>query len=133
MVQSILEVSGLTVSFPTQQGLVQAVRGVDFKLDSGETLGVVGESGSGKSVTFLAVMGLLPSRAIIAGSIKLNGQELVGAKPKEWREVRGNEIAMIFQDPLSALNPTHKVGSQITEMLHSHQDLTDKQARSSSD
>jgi peptide/nickel transport system ATP-binding protein len=126
--QSILEVSDLTVSFPTQQGLVQAVRGVDFKLNSGETLGVVGESGSGKSVTFLAVMGLLPSRAVIGGSIKLNGRELVGAKPKEWREVRGNEIAMIFQDPLSALNPTHKIGSQITEMLHSHQDLTDKQA-----
>jgi oligopeptide/dipeptide ABC transporter ATP-binding protein len=73
-------------------------------------------------------MGLLPSRAIVTGSIKLAGKELVGIKPKEWRDVRGDEIAMIFQDPLSALNPTHKIGRQITEMLNAHQDLTRAQA-----
>jgi oligopeptide/dipeptide ABC transporter ATP-binding protein len=125
---SVLEVRDLVVSFPTDQGLVQAVRGVDFDLKAGESLGVVGESGSGKSVTFLAVMGLLPAKARISGSIKLNGKELVGIRPQDWRQVRGNDIAMIFQDPLSALNPTHRIGRQISEMVLAHNDMSNRDA-----
>jgi oligopeptide/dipeptide ABC transporter ATP-binding protein len=116
------------VSFPTLNGNVQAVRGVDIDVASGELLAVVGESGSGKSVTFLGLMGLLPPSTKISGSAMLGDVELVGAKPKVAQRVRGKKIAMIFQDPLSALNPVHKIGSQIVEMITSHQDLSKSQA-----
>src|SRR5262245_46847413 len=117
MATPVLELSDLRVSFPTDDGLVQAVRGVDLVVHEGELVGVVGESGSGKSVSFLAVMGLLPKSARITGSAKVHGQELVGVDAKVQRSVRGQKLAIIFQDPLSALNPVHKIGAQIAEMI----------------
>jgi peptide/nickel transport system ATP-binding protein len=128
MATPVFELSDLRVSFPTDDGPVQAVRGVDLIVHEGELVGVVGESGSGKSVTFLAVMGLLPRSAIITGSAKVHGQELVGVDKKVQRQVRGQRLAIIFQDPLSALNPVHQVGDQIAEMIRAHQDLSEKQA-----
>ena len=125
---SVLSIRDLRVTFKTHQGSVQAVRGVDLDISGGELMGVVGESGSGKSVTFLAAMGLLPSSAKISGSVCLDGEELIGASAKKMRSVRGRLLSMIFQDPLSALNPVHRVGEQIVEMLHSHQKLSAKAA-----
>ena len=123
MAESILQIRDLRVTFKTQMGELRAVRGVDVDVAPGEILGVVGESGSGKSVSFLAAMGLLPKSATITGSVKLDGEELIGAKSKVIRSVRGRSLAMVFQDPLSALNPVHRVGDQIVEMLQSHQDI----------
>jgi peptide/nickel transport system ATP-binding protein len=120
----VLEIRDLRVTFPTESGLVKAVRGVDVTVDAGELLGVVGESGSGKSVTFLAAMGLLPKNARVEGSVKVHGKELVGASSAVMREHRGKRISMIFQDPLSALNPTHKIGHQVSEMLRAHNDMS---------
>jgi peptide/nickel transport system ATP-binding protein len=123
MSESILQIRDLRVTFNTQMGELKAVRGIDVDVAPGEILGVVGESGSGKSVSFLAAMGLLPSSATITGSVKLDGQELIGSKRKAFRSVRGKSLAMVFQDPLSALNPVHRVGDQIVEMIQSHQDV----------
>jgi oligopeptide/dipeptide ABC transporter ATP-binding protein len=117
----ILEVRDLQVTFRTEEGIVKAVRGVDLDVRRRDVLGVVGESGSGKSVTMLAVLGLLPKSAKITGSARFLGKELIGAKPADLRAVRGAGIAMIFQDPLTALNPTHKVGNQLTEAIRAHQ------------
>lgn len=128
MTDAVLSVKDLRVSFPTDDGDVQAVRGISFDIAEHELMGIVGESGSGKSVTFLAVMGLLPKRAKISGSIKVGGQELVGAHDKVVRKVRGKKVAMIFQDPLTALNPVHRVGDQVIEMIQAHQDVSDKEA-----
>lgn len=125
--QPVLEIRDLRVTFPTESGKVQAVRGVDVTVGPGEMLGVVGESGSGKSVTFLAAMGLLPKSAKIEGSVKVHGHELVGLSNSQMRSQRGKRISMIFQDPLSALNPTHKIGHQVSEMIRSHNDVS-KQA-----
>ena len=130
MAAPVFELSDLRVSFPTDDGLVQAVRGVDLTVNEGELVGIVGESGSGKSVSFLAVMGLLPQSARITGSAKVRGQELIGVDKKVQRSVRGQKLAIIFQDPLSALNPVHRVGDQIAEMIQAHQDVNDRQARS---
>jgi ABC-type dipeptide/oligopeptide/nickel transport system ATPase component len=102
---SVLTLRDLRVQFDTPNGPVQAVRGVDLDLAPGEILGVVGESGSGKSVTFLAMLGLLPKSAQISGSAKIEDTELVGADTKSMRSIRGQRVSMIFQDPLSALNP----------------------------
>ena len=123
MSNSILQIRDLRVTFKTQLGELKAVRGIDVDVAPGEILGVVGESGSGKSVSFLAAMGLLPSSATISGSVMLDGKELIGAKRKSIRSVRGKSLAMVFQDPLSALNPVHRVGDQIVEMIQSHQDM----------
>ena len=123
MSNSILQIRDLRVTFNTQVGELKAVRGIDVDVAPGEILGVVGESGSGKSVSFLAAMGLLPSSASISGSVMLDGKELIGAKRKAIRSVRGKSLAMVFQDPLSALNPVHRVGDQIVEMIQSHQDM----------
>jgi peptide/nickel transport system ATP-binding protein len=123
MSKSILQIRDLCVTFNTQVGELKAVRGIDVDVAPGEILGVVGESGSGKSVSFLAAMGLLPSSATISGSVMLDGKELIGAKRKAIRSVRGKSLAMVFQDPLSALNPVHRVGDQIVEMIQSHQDM----------
>ena len=123
MSESVLRIRDLRVTFNTQMGELKAVRGIDVDVAPGEILGVVGESGSGKSVSFLAAMGLLPSSATITGSVKLDGQELIGSKRKAFRSVRGKSLAMVFQDPLSALNPVHRVGDQIVEMIQSHQDM----------
>jgi len=128
MTEPVLSVRDLHVSFPTEDGLVQAVRGISFDIAQHELMGIVGESGSGKSVTFLAVMGLLPKRAIVSGSIKVAGEELVGRPDKEVRKVRGKKVAMIFQDPLTALNPVHRVGDQIVEMILAHQDIDNDEA-----
>jgi oligopeptide/dipeptide ABC transporter ATP-binding protein len=105
------------------------VRGIDLDVKAGEMLAVVGESGSGKSVSFLAAMGLLPKTATVEGSVMLDGQQLVGASPKLMRSVRGRLMSMIFQDPLSALNPVHRIGAQISEMLRAHQPMSERAAR----
>jgi peptide/nickel transport system ATP-binding protein len=131
MPDALLEVQDLRVHFRTQDGLVKAVDGVSYSVERGRTLGIVGESGSGKSVTSLAVMGLHHgSSAQISGHIRLDGEELVGAPPARVRELRGDKMAMIFQDPLSSLHPYFSVGSQIVEAYRVHHpEATKKQAR----
>jgi len=126
--EAVLRLRDFRVTFPTLFGKVQAVRGVDLDVRPGDLVGIVGESGSGKSVTFLGLMGLLPKSAIIEGSGKVAGDELVGASQKKINRVRGQQIAMIFQDPLSALNPVHRIGDQIVEMIQSHQNMRNKAA-----
>ncbi|MEU4092856.1 ABC transporter ATP-binding protein [Streptomyces sp. NPDC026673] len=125
----VLSVRDLRVSFPSEAGPVRAVRGVDFTLRAGETLGVVGESGSGKSVTATAVLGLLPDGAEVTGSVELEGRELLGLSDRDMSRVRGRDIGMVFQDPLSALTPVFSIGTQLVEALRIHQDLTAAQAR----
>ena len=125
---AVLEIEDLHVTFKTEDGPVYAVRGVDLAVHESEVLGVVGESGSGKSVTMLAAMGLLPKSATITGSVKFRGQELLGLEPGEVRHYRGSKIAMIFQDPLTALNPVLQVGDQIAEAVLAHQDLSQNEA-----
>ena len=125
----LLDVNNLNVQFETHDGLVSAVNQINFKLKKGETLGIVGESGSGKSQTVLALMGLLANNARLSGSIKFNGQELVGLRPKQLNRIRGNEIAMIFQDPMSSLNPYLTIESQLTEVLKLHKGLSNKDAK----
>ncbi|MGH3918176.1 MAG: ABC transporter ATP-binding protein [Pseudonocardiaceae bacterium] len=131
--EAVLDVADLRVEFRTDEGRVQAVRGVSFELRRGEVLGIVGESGSGKSVTSLAVMGLLPGPARASGSVRLRGRsgdtELLGASDKELSRVRGQEIAMIFQDPMTSLNPVYPVGYQIAEAIRAHRDVTRDAAR----
>ena len=125
-----LEVDDLRVHFTTEDGVVKSVDGLSFHLDRGQTLGIVGESGSGKSVTSMAVMGLhTASNANITGSIKLEGQELVGADPEVVRKLRGKKMAMIFQDPLSAMHPFYTVGNQIIEAYRIHNLVSKKAAR----
>jgi peptide/nickel transport system ATP-binding protein len=125
---SLLEVDGLTVEFPTDDGQVKAVRGVSFTLEPGEVLGIVGESGSGKSVTSLAIMGLLPKTARINGSVSYRGTQLLGADDKTLSHIRGKEIAMIFQDPMTSLNPVYTVGWQLAEAVLTHNDVSKKAA-----
>jgi oligopeptide transport system ATP-binding protein len=129
--QPLLEVSGLRVEFGTHGGVVKAVRGVSFSLDRGRTLAIVGESGCGKSVTVQAVMGLVPSPPgrITGGSVRFEGRELVGLGAEGANRIRGKEIGMIFQDPMTSLNPTMKVGRQITETLRHHGGLSAAAAR----
>ncbi|MDQ3944775.1 MAG: ABC transporter ATP-binding protein, partial [Actinomycetota bacterium] len=126
----VLEVEGLAVEFPTTDGVVHAVNGVSFHLAAGETLAVVGESGSGKSVTAMAAMGLVeaPGR-VTAGSVRFAGVDLLALPEDERRRVRGPGMAMVFQDPLSALNPVFSVGFQIGEMLRVHRGLGRREAR----
>src|SRR3954468_23555670 len=124
----LLEGDNLEVSFPTQDGLVHAVRGVSYTLRSGEVLGIVGESGSGKSVTSLAVMGLLPGSAQISGSVRYRGQELLGQSDPSMSRVRGKGVSMIFQDPMTSLDPVYRVGHQIEETLRAHDRGLSKQA-----
>ncbi len=130
MSEAVLRIRDLRVTFPTMNGDVQAVRGVDLDVESGELLSVVGESGSGKSVTFLGIMGLLAPSTVISGSAMLGPIELVGAAKRLVRRVRGRKIAMIFQDPLSALNPVQRIGVQIVEMLQSHNSMSRAEAMS---
>ncbi|WP_010533812.1 ABC transporter ATP-binding protein [Brachybacterium squillarum] len=120
MPEPLLQVKDLTVTFPSTSGDVRAVRGVDYRVDEGEFLGIVGESGSGKSVSSLAVMGLLPTSARIEGDLRFRGQSLLGMTDRELSALRGDQISMIFQDPLSALTPVYTVGQQIEEALHLH-------------
>jgi oligopeptide/dipeptide ABC transporter ATP-binding protein len=130
---AVLEVTDLRVEFRTDEGRVQAVRGVSYQLHRGEVLGIVGESGSGKSVTSLAVMGLLPSSARASGSVRFGGcsggTELLGASDSELSRVRGQGISMIFQDPMTSLNPVYTVGYQIAEAIRAHHDVRRDAAR----
>ena len=123
-----LSIVDLKVTFRTLLGRVQAVRGVSLDVAPSEVVGVVGESGSGKSVSFLAVMGLLPKSAEITGSVTVGGTQLIGASNKVLRKARGGDVAMIFQDPLSALNPVHRVGKQVSEMILAHQNVSKDEA-----
>ena len=121
----LLDVRDLTVRFPTQDGIVNAVSGLSFTLRRGETLGIVGESGSGKSVTNLAILGLLNSKhSEVGGEILLHGRDLLKASQSELRDVRGKDVAMIFQDPFACLHPMYRVGSQIAEAVRAHLDVS---------
>ncbi|GAA2032508.1 hypothetical protein GCM10009839_35830 [Catenulispora yoronensis] len=126
---AVLSVRDLTVTFPSDAGPVQAVRGVSYDLRPGEVLGIVGESGSGKSVTSMAVMGLLPKTARTTGSVRFRGRELLGLAEKEMTSVRGKKIAMIFQDPMTSLNPVYKIGWQLSEAVLAHNDVSKEVAR----
>ncbi len=125
MAERLLEVRGLKTHFATDEGWVHAVDGVDLHVDAGETLGVVGESGSGKSVTAFTVMGLLqrPPAKIVAGEVTWRGRDLLKASPSEMRAIRAREIAMVFQEPMTSLNPVYTVGAQIAEVVRLHQGL----------
>jgi peptide/nickel transport system ATP-binding protein len=126
---ALLEITDLRTEIQLKSSVVRAVDGVTLQVDEGETLGVVGESGCGKTMTALTIMQLLPNGGRIAGgSIKLGGRELTELKPDDMRKVRGDDIGMIFQDPLSSLNPTHTVGAQIAETVLLHRDVTRKEA-----
>ncbi len=125
----LLEVTNLRTQFPTRGGLVKAVDGVSFRIAEGELLGLVGESGCGKSITALSIMRLIsPPGKIVGGSIKFKGEEITTATEDVLRNIRGNDIAMIFQDPMTSLNPVFKVGEQIAEALRLHRNLDKKQA-----
>lgn len=128
MAETILEVKNLKINFKTYAGLVHAVRGVNFDLKQGETLAIVGESGSGKSVTSNALMKLIPQPPGIYadGQILFEGRDLIPLTEKQMSKIRGNDIAMIFQDPMTALNPTMKVGKQITEVILKHNKNTSR-------
>jgi oligopeptide/dipeptide ABC transporter ATP-binding protein len=128
MSESLLNVDNLVVDFATGDEPVHAVRGISLSLAPQEVLGIVGESGSGKSVTALATMGLLPKNARATGSITYEGRELLGLKEKQLAKVRGIGIAMIFQDPMTSLNPVYKVGWQIAEAIRAHQDVSKDEA-----
>jgi peptide/nickel transport system ATP-binding protein len=129
-VTPLLDVQDLRVSFHTEAGIVRAVDGVSFSVALGETLGVVGESGSGKTVSMMAVMRLIRDpNAVVEGRVLLRGRDLMGLAPREMRSVRGGEIAMIFQDPMTALTPVYTVGWQIAEQLREHERLSRRAAR----
>ena len=126
----LLEVKGLKTYFKDSRGLVPAVDGVDFILHKGETLGIVGESGCGKSMTAMSILHLLPPKGeIVDGSIQFKGQDITHLPPKEMARLRGKEIAMIFQEPMTSLNPVYTVGWQISEMILRHEPMTKKQAK----
>ena len=127
---TLLEVKNLTTSFHISVGTVQAVRNVSFHLDMGESLGVVGESGSGKSVTMLSVMGLLPKNAeVTADAIRFSGIDMLNLDASEFRKIRGGDIGMIFQDPMTSLNPLYTVENQLTEPLRIHRKMSRAEAR----
>ena len=126
---SLLEVSGLEVVLDTPYGPARAVRGVGFALERGETLGIVGESGCGKTMTALALMGLLPEGARVEGAIRFDGADLLAGSEDDWCRIRGNRFAMVFQEPMSSLNPLHTVGRQVAESLILHRGLGRGDAR----
>jgi peptide/nickel transport system ATP-binding protein len=127
---ALLEVRDLRTYFRTDDGVVKAVDGVSFEVEKGQTLGIVGESGSGKSVTCLTIMGLNPKKsAITSGEALFNGEDLITAPKKRLRDIRGNDIAMIFQDPMTSLNPVHTIGRQLVEAIQLHRDVSKRQAK----
>src|SRR5213079_356450 len=127
---ALLEVKDLRTSFHTEDGIVGAVDGVSFSLEKGQTLGIVGESGSGKSVTCLTIMGLNAKRnTTSSGEAIWKGKNLLTTKPRELREIRGNDISMIFQDPMTSLNPVHTIGRQLNEAVQLHRDVSNRVAR----
>jgi peptide/nickel transport system ATP-binding protein len=127
----LLKVRDLVVEFNTDQGVARAVDGVSFELNAGDTLGLVGESGCGKTVTGLALLGMVPSPPgrIVSGSIEFMGRDLTRLHENELRKIRGSEISMIFQEPMTALNPVFRIGNQMTDVLRLHQGLTRRQAK----
>jgi oligopeptide/dipeptide ABC transporter ATP-binding protein len=130
---AILKVEDLAVSFATEDGVVQAVDGVSFEISPGETVGIVGESGSGKSVTNLSILGLTRAdNATITGKVLFEGNDLVEIQDDDLRSIRGNDISMIFQDPLSSLHPFYKVGAQLIEAIQVHRDVSDADAKARS-
>ena len=130
---ALLEVNDLKTYFRTDDGIVKAVDGISFSLEKGKTLGIVGESGSGKSVTCLTIMGLNPRRnTISSGEAIFKGENLLAMNPRRLREIRGDDIAMIFQDPMTSLNPVHTIGKQLIEAIMLHRDVTKGQARARS-
>src|SRR5215210_4691407 len=127
---ALLEVNDLKTYFRTDDGIVKAVDGVNFSVEKGKTLGIVGESGCGKSVTCLTIMGLNNRRnTITTGQALFKGEDLLTMKPRHLREIRGNDIAMIFQDPMTSLNPVHTIGRQLVEAIQLHRDVTKKAAK----
>jgi peptide/nickel transport system ATP-binding protein len=127
---ALLEVRDLRTYFRTDDGIVKAVDGVSFEVEKGQTLGIVGESGSGKSVTCLTIMGLNAKKsAITSGEALFNGEDLITAPKKRLRDIRGNDIAMIFQDPMTSLNPVHTIGKQLVEAVQLHRDVSKRQAK----
>src|SRR5450432_2412459 len=125
----LLELKSLTVSFATDDGTVHAVDGIDLSLQRGRTLGLVGESGCGKSVTSLAVMGLLPKEnSQVSGEVRFEGRDLLKVTPNELRDLRGARIAMIFQEPMTSLNPAYTIGNQIVEAIRRHQKISAAEA-----
>jgi peptide/nickel transport system ATP-binding protein len=126
---ALLDVQNLGVQLQTQRGPAKAVRELNFGLEKGQTLGLIGESGCGKSITAMALMGLLPERAVTSGSIRFDGQELVGLPDAALRQLRGNRIGMIFQEPMTALNPVHTIGHQVAEPLLLHRGATARAAQ----
>ncbi|GJM76409.1 hypothetical protein HMSSN036_86250 [Paenibacillus macerans] len=128
---NLLEISGLRTEFTTPGGVIKAVDGVSFTVSKGETLGIVGESGCGKSITSLSIMQLLPKRVgrVAAGEIRFEGKNLLTASRREMRQIRGNRIAMIFQEPMTSLNPVFKVGKQVSEAARYHLKIGKQEAR----
>ena len=126
---ALLDVKDLSIRLQTQRGPADAVRDINFTLARGETLGLIGESGCGKSITALSLMGLLPENAVVRGSIRFDDQELVGLPDDAMRQIRGNRIGMIFQEPMTALNPVHTIGAQVAEPLRLHRGLSTTEAR----
>ncbi len=129
MASLLLEIQHLNVSLQTPRGQAQAVRDVSFSLARGQTLGLVGESGCGKSITALSLLGLLPDNAQVTGSVRFEQQELVGQTDEYLRKIRGNRIGMIFQEPMTALNPVHTIGHQVAEPLRLHRGIAKGEAR----
>jgi oligopeptide/dipeptide ABC transporter ATP-binding protein len=130
MAEPLLEVKGLKVRFATEDGVVRAVDGVDFELERGKVLGIVGESGSGKSVTAMTLLGLTRGQnAAFEGEVIYKGQDILTMPESGLRNIRGNEIAMIFQDPMTSLNPVYRIGNQIIEAIVAHESISKKQAR----
>ena len=126
---AVLQVQDLSIAFTQEGRRIEAVRGVSFAVGRGETVAIVGESGSGKSVTALSTVALLPESAQVSGSIRYRGREMVGASADSLREVRGNDISFIFQEPMTSLNPLHTLEKQLAESLAIHQGLTGEAAR----
>ena len=129
MTTPLLQVSDLRVRLNTSRGRAEALRGISFDVNRGETAGLIGESGCGKSMTALALMGLLPEDATLSGSIRFDGRELIGLPDAAMNALRGRRIAMIFQEPMTALNPLHTVGAQVAEPLRQHLGMDRRQAR----
>jgi peptide/nickel transport system ATP-binding protein len=129
MTPPLLRVEDLRVEFPTEDGVVRAVDGISYELQAGRTLGIVGESGSGKTVSAMTTMGLNPKDARVSGRIELDGRDLLGLGAAEMRALRGEELAMIFQDPLSSLHPFYRVGWQLVEAIRAHRDIAKTAAR----
>ncbi len=126
---ALLSIQGLSVELQGPYGRFRAVESLSFEIAAGEALGIVGESGSGKTMTSLAIMGLLPRGARAAGSVSLDGRDLMDSRPRDWNALRGREIGMVFQDPMSSFNPVRTIGSLIVESIRRHQGLGSGAAR----